>query len=287
MVQPKDLVGSKIDDPADVLACMHARFVALPPGVSAYDWELPWRKIPNPPSVEGGPFTELRLARTPAAAWAGQILRLVASGEQPIWQVLKSVRRYAVHRIEAPGARIKDCHLDSRMVGGPGALRKEGEEAEVPQWDRALVTPGAAELFGGEEKDGGTSAEWQALDRYFREPIAAVSLPDDSPHPTIRPDWPVVASIPRLDGLSEENYLKLVYVGDRHMRMRDLLRLTDATGKPAGLRFAYFLTREFAHDFFSPRRKRSVRDWGTLAVTLLTSLGGLAGLASKLIDLLS
>lgn len=286
MVEPHDLVGYKSGDAADVLACMHKRFIALPPGVSAYDWEAPSRQIPNPPSVEGAPFTEIRLAATPEGAWAGQILRRAASSEQPIWQILKDVRRYPIYRIEVPGARIKDCHSDSRMVGGPVALRKEGEETPVHEEDLALVTLGAPSPAGGHELREGTSVEWQALDRYFREPIVAVSLPDDSPHPTIRPDWPVVASIPRLDALEEGHMLKLIYVGERRMRLRDMLRLVDVTGKPAGLRFAYFLARESAHDFFSPRRKRSIRDWATLA-TAVASAGGIAGLISRLIDLLS
>jgi hypothetical protein len=172
------------------------------------------------------------------------------------------------------------------MVGGPVALRKEGEEAPVHEEDLALVTLGAPSPHGGQEYKQGASMEWQALDRYFREPIVAISLPDDSPHPTIRPDWPVVGSIPRLDALEEEGMLKLAYVGERRMRLRDMLRLVDATGKPAGLRFGYFLARESAHDFFSPRRKRSIRDWVTLA-TALASIGGIAGFASRVIDLLS
>jgi hypothetical protein len=260
---------------------MHDRFCTFPPGVSPYDWEAPGRLIPNPPSVDGGPFTEIRLAGTPEAAWAGEILRRVKSSEQPIWQVLKDIRRYPLYRIEAVGVRIKDRHTDSRLIGGPVALRKEGEEAQVQEEDRSLVALGAATASEGAD-DGGTSKEWQAIDRYFREPIAAVLLPDDSPHPTIRPDLPVIASIPRLEALCE-GPLTLVYLGKRRMGIRDLRRLADAAGKPAGRRFAYFLARELAHDFLSPRRKRSIRDWGTL----LASLGAIAGLASQLIDLLS
>lgn len=284
MVQPHELLGTKFGDPADVLACMHDRFIVLPPGVSPYDWGALGRLIPNPPSIEGAPFTEIRLARTPEAAWVGEILRRVASGEQPIWQILKDVRLHSIHRIEAPGARIKDCHSDSKMVGGPRALRKEGE-AHVHEGDRSLVALGggiAADAYAGEKV---TSHEWRAIDRLFHEPIAAVVLPDDSPHPTIRPDWPLIGSIPRLE-LLEDEALKLVYLGDRTMKMRDLLSLTDAAGKPAGLRFGYFLARELAHDFFSPQRKRSLRDWFTLAGAVLTFTGGVATLASRLIDLL-
>lgn len=286
MVQPHELLGTKFGDPADVLACMHDRFIVLPPGVSAYDWEAPGRLIPNPPSIEGAPFTEIRLARTPEAAWAGEILRRVASGEQPIWQILKDVRRHPIYRIEAPGVRIKDRHSDSRMVGGPGGLRKEGE-AQVHEEDRSLVTLGVGAPSEGYAEEKVTSHEWRAIDRYFHEPIAAVALPDDSPHPTIRPDWPVIASIPRLDRLGHGGFLTLVYLGDRRMKMRDLLRLTDAAGEPAGLRFGYFLARELAHDFFSPQRKRSLRDWFTLGGAVLTFAGGMATLASRLIDLLA
>lgn len=181
MVDPRDLIGKKLDDPADIVACMHERFCALPPGVSPYDWESEGRQIPNPPAVEEGPFTEIRLARTPEAAWVGQILRRAASSEQPIWQILKDVRRYPIYRIEAPGIRIKDHHSDSRLIGGPEALRKEGEEAQVHEEDRALVPTGAVAASESHEKEVGTSKEWQALDQHFREPIVAVLLPDDSP----------------------------------------------------------------------------------------------------------
>ena len=276
---PGDLLGRREDDPGDVWACMNDRYCTFSPGVSAYNWESPGRLLPNPPSVDGGPFTALWLADTPEAPWAGEILRRVASSEQPIWQVLKDIRRYPVYRVEAVGVRIKDRHSDSKLTGGISSLRKEGEEAEVHDLV-ILGGAGAAEDRGS----GGTSTEWQALARYFREPIAAVFLPQDSPHPTLRMDAPVIGSIPRLDALSG-GPLELVYLGDRRMRLRDLFHLTDATGKPAGRRFAYFLARELAHDFLSPRRKRSVRDWLTLGAALLTSLGGIASLASRLIEL--
>ncbi len=275
-----DLLGHRGDDPADIWACMHDRFCTCPPGISPYDWDAPGRLLPNPPSVEGAPFTEIWLAETPEAAWAGEILRRVASSEQPIWQVLKDVRKYPMYRVEAAGVRIKDRHSDSRLVGGPTTLRKEGEEAEVP--DESLIA--LVMLNSGLDAEGTISPEWRAIDKYFREPIVAIFLPHNSPHRTLRLDWPVVGSIPRLETLSE-GPLSLIYLGERRMRVRDLRRLVDITGKPAGRRFAYFLARELAHDFFSPRRKRSVRDWATLG-TVLTSLGAIAGLASQLIELL-
>lgn len=286
MVQPHELLGYKTDDPADVLACMHDRFCTLPPGTSAYDWEGPGRLLPHPPSVDGGPYTEIRLADTPEAAWAGEILQRAAASEQPMWQILKDLRRFPVYRVKAAGIRVKDCHRDSRLVGGTLALRKEGEEAQVHDEDRSLVALGGAAPSEGHGV-GGTSMEWQVIDRYFREPIAAIFLPDDSPHPGIRLDSPVVASIPRLDALGEDGPLSLIYLGERRMRLRDLRHLADADGKPAGLRFARFLARGLAHDFLSPGRKRSIRDWVTLAVALLTSLGAIAGLALRLIDLVS
>lgn len=282
-MEPRDLIGKKNDDPADTLACMHERYCTLAPGVSPYDWESAGRQIPNPPTVEEGSFTELYLSSTPAAAWAGLILRRAASSEQPIWQILKDVRRYPVYRIEAPGVRMKDRHSDSRLIGGLEVLRKEGEEAQVHEEDRALVPVGAVAASEDPGGESGTSKEWQTLDRYFCEPIAAVVLPNDSPHPTIRLDWPAIGSIPRLDALAEDGLLNLVYLGKRRMRIRDLMRLTDASGRSTGRRFSYFLARELAHDFFSPRRKRSIRDW----ITLLAALGAIAGLASRILDLLA
>lgn len=287
MVEPRTLVGSNRGDAADVLACMHERFMALPPGVSPYEWEAPGRAIPNPPNVEGGPFVEIRLARSPAAAWAGEILRRVASGEQPIWQILKDVAHHAIFRIEAPGARIKNRHSDGALVGGPLALRKEGEEAAVYDEDRSLVTPGGTTASEQREREPGISREWQAIDAHFREQILAVVLPDDSPPSMIRPDWPTIASVPRLEALIDEGLLKLVYESGCRMRIRDFLSLTDAAGNPVGHRFAYFLVRQLAHDFFSPRRKRSRRDWLTLALALLPPLGAIAGLLSKLIELVA
>ncbi len=287
MVEPRRLVGRSAEDPADVLACMHERFVELPAGISPYDWEAPGRLIPNPPSIEGGPFVDIRLAQTPEGAWAGSILRRIASGEQPVWQILKDVRRHAIYRIEAPGARIKDRHSDGRLVGGPRALQKEGEESEVLDEDRSLVAPGAPAPSEQPERAKGTSRQWEAVAAHFETPILAVVLPDDSPSWMIRPDWPIIASIPRLDGLIEEGYLVLVYEAERQMRLRDFRHLTDATGKPAGRRFLYFLARQAAHDFFSPRRKRSRRDWATLALAMLPPLAAAASLASRVVELFS
>jgi hypothetical protein len=81
--------------------------------------------------------------------------------------------------------------------------------------------------------------------------------------------------------LGDGGPLTLAYLPERRMRIRGLRHLTDASGRPAGLRFAYFLARELAHDFFRPKRKRSIRDWGTLAVGLLTSVGAIASLVLK------
>lgn len=287
MVEPRKLVGSSTGDPADVLACMHERFMALPPGVSPYDWEAAGRLVPSPASVEEGPLVEIRFASTPQGAWAGVILRRVASGEQPIWQILKDVRRYSVYRIKAPGVRIKDRHADSRLVGGPRALRKQGEEARVQDEDLSLVAPGATAPSERLERTRGTSREWEALAAYMEEPILGVLLPDDAPPSMIRPDWPIIASAPRLDALIEDGYLDLIYEGERRMRYRDFLRLTDAAGKSVARRFAYDIARQMAHDFFSPRRKRSRRDWVTLAVAVLPPLGAIATLSVKLIELFS
>lgn len=285
MVEPRELVGSKADDPGDVLACMHERFFVLPPGLGAYDWDAPSRRIPNPPTVEGGPFVEIRLAGTPAGAWAGQIMRLAASSEQPIWQVIANVRRYPLYRIEAPGVRIMDRRADSKLVGGLAALRREAEEVEIRDEEPSLVSLGAAAASTTAGPGGGMSMEWRAVDECFRELIAAVALPDDSPHPTIRPDWPTIASIPRLESLERDGFLRLRYAGGHRSRLRDLLRLTDASGRPAGWRIGRFLARRFVHDLLSPRRRRSIKEWAALTATILTSAGAIAGLASRLLGL--
>jgi hypothetical protein len=286
VIDPRQLVGRRHNDPADVVACMDERYLSLPAGVSAFDWRAPGRLIPDPPSVAGGPFTEIRLAGTPDAALAGQIVRRVVSSEQPIWQVLRDVRGYSLYRVEAPGVRIKDCHADSRLSRGLLALRKEGEDAQVHEEERTAVALGAAASPESHESEGIRSIEWQTVDRCFRELIAAVSLPDDLPRPKIRLDRPVIASVPRLDGLADQGLLSISYVGRRRIGLRDLLRLTDAAGRPAGWRFARFLARRLAHDFLSPRRQRRLRDWIALVAALLTSAGAIAGLVSRLLDLL-
>ena len=286
MVEPRDLVGSNANDPADVLACMHERFIILPPGISPYDWEAPGRPIPNPPSIEGGPFIELRLANSPEGAWAGLVQRLVASDEQPLWQVLKDLRHHAIYRIEAPGVRIKDRHADGQLVGGPLALRKTGEEAQGPDEDGSLVVPGGILQPEPLKQARGTSRAWEAIATNFEEPIVAIVLPDDSPPSMTRPDWPIIAATTRLDMLVE-GPLKLIYQGQPRIRIRDVLRLKDAAGRPIGRRFAYFIARELAHDFFSPRRHRSRRDWLTLAIALLPPLGAIATLVTRLIELAS
>jgi len=286
VIDPRQLVGRKNNDPGDVVACMDARYFSLPAGVSAFNWKSAGRLISDPPSVGGGPFTEIRLASSPDAALAGQVLRRVASSEQPIWQVLKDVARYSLYRIEAPGVRIKDCRSDSRLAEGTPTLRREGEDAQIHE-ERVAVALGGAAGAEGQEGERIRSIGWRAVDRCFREPIAAVSLPDDSHHPKLQMDRPVIASVPRLDGLGDLGLLSILYVGRHRLGLRGLMRLTDAAGKPAGRRFAGFLARELARGFLSPRRRRSRRDRVALAVAALTSLGAIAGLASRLLDLLS
>lgn len=286
MVEARELVGSKADDPGDVHACMNQRFLVLAPGLGASDWSSRTRRIPNPPNVVGGPFVEIPLALTPAAAVAGQIIRLAASSEQPIWQVIANVRRYLLYRIEAPGVRIMDRRADSKLVGGLGALRREGEEVEIHDEEPSLVSLGATASSTTAGTGGVTSMGWRAVEECFRELIVAVALPDDSAHSTIRSDWPTIASIPRLECLQGDGFVKVLFVGGHRFRMRDLLGLNDASGRPAGRRFARFLARRFVRDLFSPRRRRGIKERAALGVTVLTSVGAIAGLTSQVIRLL-
>jgi hypothetical protein len=287
---PHELVGSKIDDPADVLACIHERHIALPPGVSVYDWDSPTRAVPSPPQVEGGPFTELRLAATPGAAWMGAVLRRLESSHQSIFEVLRDMQEVAIYRIEAPGIRIKDRHTDSRLTGGPVVLRKEGEQAQQEQIhddDLALVASRSAASSEDVAEEQPLSIGWSALNNYFEEDVVAIAVPDDSSHPTIRADCPVIASAPRIESLLD-GPLEFVFLGSKRMRIRDLLSLTDAAGRSATRRFVYFLAREIAHDIFSLSRKSGVKSWlkfGGAVLTFLGSAGSLTWFVSKLAGL--
>jgi len=283
---PFELIGERFGDPADVKACVSSNsFVAFGPGLHAYDWEAPCRVIPSPPQVEIGPLTELRLSPSPAAAIAAMVVRRRASSRQSILDVLKDARQAAIYRVRAPGVRIKDGRSDARLVGGIVDLRREGEQAQERLGDRALVAAGPA---GGSDQDAAarSSATWEAIADGFDEMVAAIEMPDDAIHPTLKLDWTLVAAAERLDNLRENHLFKLDFVGQSCVTRRDLLNIEDIAGKPAGRHFAYYLAREAAYDFISISRKSGASDWlrfSTAIVGFMSSIGGLGWILSKVL----
>ncbi len=247
--------------------------------------------MPAPPLAENAPFTELRLAPEPAAAVFGMVQRLRRGSNQSIRQALTNAQRAAIYRVEAPGVRIKDCHSDSRLVGGLLELRKEGELARerlgLAAEGRERVAMGAA---GGIEDDseGRTmSEEWSALDAHFDDAVAAVELPDDSKFRSIKADWALVGSSTRLEALVASEVLRLPYVGKSRVRLRDLLLMRDVNGRKSGARVALYLARETARDLFSVRRKSGFKDWLAFATALLGALSGLGSLSWLLSQLVA
>lgn len=281
---PHELVGEHPDDHGDIKLCLSKTFVALAPRMNAYDWESPTRGVPNPDEVENGPFTELRLAPSPAAAVAGMVVRRRKSSRQSISQVLRDVKRAAIYRVKAPGVRVKDGHLDGRLVAGALGLRMEGEQAQERLEDRALVAAGSGSSQD-DSPDTGISDLWATVDKSFEESVAALELPDDAVHPTLKVDWTLIGSVERLDLLTENKLFNLPYVGQSCVTWRDLLRMKDITGRPVGLRFLYYVGREASYDFISVGRKSGVRDWLKFLIVLLTaisSLGSLGWLLSQI-----
>jgi hypothetical protein len=277
-----DLVGRRADDPYGIRPCGNQGFLALGSGMQIRDWNSPERAVQAPPHVQGGPFTELKLAPTPAAAVAGVIFRRCASSEQPIWEIVADALQADIHHVKAHGVRISDRHADSVLVEGTPRLRTEGENAqrlliEAAEEDRERVPAGGMAIFEPEGTGKGQSPGWTLLERDFARAIAAVEVPDDDIGYPAKTDWSLVGSSPRLEMLIEDGPLQIEYSGAR-VRLRDLFEFTDVNGEPAGSRFAYFLTREIAHDLFSLRRQRGFRDWLRFAGSLLTFLGGLGSL---------
>jgi hypothetical protein len=258
--------------------------MALAPGLSVHHWDSPERLVPSSSSVESGPFTELNLAPSPAAAVAGMILRRRAGSQQSIWEVVKDAEGAAIYALEAPGVRVKDGHSDSRLVGGTRGLRKEGERAQGQLVHavegRQPVARGAAMRTGeGIPFDYASSGEWVAMKTHFEEAVAAVEIPNDSSRSVAQLDWSFVAPIPRLEALLREGSLRLVYLGQSGVHWRDMLRMTDVAGRPAGARFAYYLARETARDLLSIRRQNGLQDWLRFATAILAFFGGLGSLA--------
>lgn len=280
----RELVGEKAGDPADIKICLRKSYLALAPGHEAYEWESPSRVIPNLQQVKSGPLTELHLARSPAAGVVGMVVRLRESSDQSIIQIFKDARRAAIYRVRAPGVRIKDGRFDGRLVDGARGLRKEGEQAQERLEDRALVPTGSG-ATSDDAAEIGISTLWSTVEDGFLEKVAAIELPDEALHPTLKVDWPLIGSVRRLEALTKDNLFKLEYVGQSCVTWRDFLRLRDIGKKPAGLRFVYYLARGAAHDFVSLTRKSGIRDWLGFAgglLAFLSSLGSLGWLLSQL-----
>lgn len=284
---PGMLVGAKTHDSADVRPCRTEGSLILGTGVRLHEWDGPGRLVPAPPRVEEGPFTELRLAPSHAAAAAAAIGRRRAGSEQPIWSVVCDVLDSAFYVVEAAGVRIKDRHGDSRLVDGALGLRQEGENARerLVREERELVSSLPGATADGENGTAPMSEEWMALDAYFEEAVAAVEIPGDSVLRGVRFDWCLIASIPRLEALMDQGALRFRYVGTAGVRFRELLAVREVGGGFAGTRFSYFLARELGRDLLSVRRQQGVRDWLRFAGAVLgfaSSIGGIGWLLSQL-----
>jgi hypothetical protein len=286
------LIGAHAGDAADVRPCDTEGVTILAVGFSAQEWRGAERLVLAPPQAEGGPFAELRIAPSGAAAVVAAIGRRRAGSQQPIWQVVRDVMGCAFYVVRGTGIRVKDRHKDSRLVGGTPGLRKEGEyaRARLPMEERERVVPGAGVAADGEtESIAPMSAEWTTLVEHFRESIAGVEIPSESALKTIKADWCLVISIPRIERLESDGALCLDYIGTSIIRFRDLLKVRDVNGKRAGGRFAYFLARELAHDVFSVHRQRGFRDWLRFTTAMLgcaSSLGGLGWFFSQVVHIL-
>lgn len=234
--------------------------MALPPGARVEDWNANERLIRSPPQTKAGPYTELKLAATPARAVGGLIMRLRADSGRPIGQIVGDALRTNIFEFEAPGVRIRDRQRESTLVEGIPRLRTEGT---------------------------GSSLGWMLLESDFERGVVGVAVPDEAvgyPDPI---DCSFVASIPRLTMLREEGALRISYRRGARVRLRDLLALTGVAGNLVGGCFVFYLARELARDFLSPRNRRSLGDWGRFAGGVLAFLGGLGSLALLLREALS
>jgi hypothetical protein len=278
------LIGSKSGDPADLRICTQPAYVALPYGVSIYSWDAPGRAIQAPQPIENGPFTELNVARNPAAAVFGLLQRHCEGSERPIWEVFKDVQGAAIYRLDAPGVRVKDCRADGRLVGGPFELRRERRLARglgFALGDRERPATGASTGEDGSARDA-LSTDWRTLDGYFDQAIAAVAVPDSSKRGSIRADWALVGSSPRLEALVVDGSLSPIYMGRPRVRLSDLWRMRDVDGRRARARVVLFLVREGAKDVFSVRRLSGFRDWLRFATAAAGAVGSLSLLISQL-----
>lgn len=259
-LRPHDLIGARADDPEGLRPCPHRAFLALPPGMRVEEWDASERLIRSPSQTKAGPYTELKLAATPARAVGGLIMRLRANSDRPISQIVGDALRANIFEFGAPGVRIRDRQRESTLVEGIPRLRTEGT---------------------------GSSLGWMLIEGDFERGVVGVAVPDEAvgyPDPI---DWSFVASIPRLTMLRREGALRISYRRGARVRLRDLLGLSGVAGNPVGGRFASYLARELARDLLSPRNRRGLRDWGRFAGGVLAFLGGLGGLVLLLSEALS
>jgi hypothetical protein len=301
--RPDQLIGSRAGDPADLRTCTTRAYIALAPGLSIYDWDSPERVVPSPPLIRNGPFTEIRAAPNPTAAVFGLTQRRrVGSPDQSIWQALRDAQKAAIYRVEAPGVRIKNCSSDGRFAGGLLELRHKGELARraldfaaagTERWE-LFVTAMEGDVRRGSK--AGAASEWPTLEAHFDVRVAAVELPDDSNLRSIRADWSLIGSCPRLEALVSSGSLRLTYVGQSQVRILDLLRMRDARSHKVGWRVACFLAREASRDlvsllgkadldWFSIRRKSGFKDWLKFATAVLGALSGLGSVSWLLAQL--
>lgn len=215
--------------------------------------------------------------------------RRAGSPDQSIWQLFKDAQRVAIYRVEAPGVRIKNCRSDGRFAGGLLELRRKGELARraldfaTERWE-LIVTAMAGDVAGASK--GGATSAWSTLEAHFDARVAAVELPDDSTLRSIRADWSFIGSCPRLEALVSSGSLRLTYVGQSQVQLRDLLTMRDARDHRVGWRVACFLAREALRDLFSIRGKRGFKDWLKFATAMLGALSGLGSLSWLLAQLL-
>jgi hypothetical protein len=214
--------------------------------------------------------------------------RRVGSPDQSIWQAFRDAQRAAIYVVEAPGVRIKSCSSESLFVGGLLELRRKGELARravgfATERRELIVTAMTGDINGASK---GGASEWSTLEAHFDARVAAVELPDDSTLRSIRTGWAFIGSCPRLEALVSSGSLRLIYVGQSRVRLRDLLVMSDARGRRVGWRVACFLAREALRDLFSIRGKSGLADWLKLATAMLGALSGLGSLSWLLAQLL-
>jgi hypothetical protein len=259
------LIGSREEDPADLRACTASWYVGFTANQAVNDWRAPERAIPAPPSIRHGPFTELRLATSPAAVLLGRMgRRRAGSPSQSLRQLFRDRRNLAIYRVEAPGVRVKDRRADGRLAGGLLELHRAGELARR-----------------GLSRDGAVGGGWGTVEGCFEGSVAAIEVPDDSVQRSPAVERSLVASARRLEALESEGLLRMVYVGPARLRLGELLTIRDTRGHGAGGRAIAFLLGELARDSFSLRGRVSVGDWVKFSGALLSTLSGLYWLLSE------